>query len=70
MSETPNQAAPHPQATADARVVLRDPGSGGAGYTIADGSYPTGPMLNDVAAIQHLYGVNANALTGNIGDTT
>ena len=50
--------------------LFSHPGSGGAGYTIADGSYPTGPMLNDVAAIQHLYGVNANALTGNIGDTT
>ena len=39
-------------------------------YSIADGSYPTAPMLNDIAAIQYLYGVNTNALTANLGDTT
>ncbi|KZD04089.1 M10 family metallopeptidase C-terminal domain-containing protein [Oceanibaculum pacificum] len=44
-------------------------GSLGA-YSIADGSYPTGPMMNDIAAIQYLYGVNTNALTANLGDTT
>ena len=36
-------------------------------YSIGDGSYPTGPMLNDIAAIQHLYGVNPSY---NPGDTT
>lgn len=41
-----------------------------SGYSIADGSYPTAPMLNDIAAIQYLYGVNTNALTANLGDTT
>lgn len=46
------------------------PGAGPGAYTIADGSYPMTPMLNDIAAIQYLYGVNTNALTGNIGDTT
>jgi Ca2+-binding RTX toxin-like protein len=44
-------------------------GSVGA-YSIGDGSYPTAPMLNDIAAIQYLYGVNTNALTANLGDTT
>ncbi|AWC68649.1 hypothetical protein CA606_20145 [Caulobacter vibrioides] len=37
---------------------------------IAEGSYPTSPMLNDIAAIQYLYGPNSNAFTGNLGDTT
>lgn len=37
---------------------------------IAEGSYPSSPMLNDIAAIQHLYGLNSNAFSGNIGDTT
>ncbi|MFN3988352.1 MAG: IPTL-CTERM sorting domain-containing protein [Rhodocyclaceae bacterium] len=47
------------------------PGAGAAGgYGIADGSYPTAPMLNDIAAVQYLYGPNTNALTGNFGDTT
>lgn len=41
-------------------------GSIGA-YTIASGSYPTGPMADDIAAIQHLYGAN---WTTNAGDTT
>lgn len=36
------------------------------GYTIADGSYPTGPMLNDIAAVQYLYGAN---WAENAGDT-
>jgi len=39
-------------------------------YPIAEGSYPSAPMLNDVAAIQYLYGPNNNALTSNLGDTT
>jgi len=33
-------------------------GQGLGGYTLADGSYPAGPMLNDIAAIQYLYGPN------------
>jgi RsaA N-terminal domain/Peptidase M10 serralysin C terminal/Bacterial Ig-like domain len=37
---------------------------------VAEGSYPTAPMLNDIAAIQSLYGANTNALTANTGDTT
>lgn len=37
---------------------------------IAAGSYPSAPMRNDIAAIQALYGVNSNALTASIGDTT
>jgi len=37
---------------------------------IAAGAYPSSPMLNDVAAIQALYGANSNALTANVGDTT
>lgn len=40
------------------------------GYSINSGSYPSGPMMADIAAIQHLYGVNTNALTASIGDTT
>lgn len=40
------------------------------GYSINNGSYPSAPMLADIATIQYLYGVNANALTANIGDTT
>lgn len=46
------------------------PGGGYGGYSIASGSYPMRPMLNDIAAIQYLYGFNTNALTANIGDTT
>lgn len=36
------------------------------GYTIYSGSYPTTPMLDDVAAIHYLYGANYNY---NSGDT-
>ena len=36
-------------------------------YGIAAGSYPTGPMAFDIAAIQYLYGAN---WTHNAGDTT
>ncbi len=35
-------------------------------YTLAADSYPIGPMLDDIAAIQHLYGAN---YTTNAGDT-
>ncbi|HYG85877.1 MAG TPA: M10 family metallopeptidase [Azospirillum sp.] len=35
-------------------------------YTVAPGSYPAGPMLDDIAAIQYLYGAN---YTTNAGDT-
>ncbi|SOE00597.1 matrixin family metalloprotease [Caenispirillum bisanense] len=35
-------------------------------YTIAPGSYPSRPMLNDIAAVQHLYGPN---WANNAGDT-
>lgn len=45
------------------------PGAGVGGYTIADGSYPSGPMLNDIAAVQYLYGPNTNVFTANMGDT-
>ncbi len=34
------------------------PGAPLSGYTIASGSYPGGPMLDDIAAAQHLYGAN------------
>lgn len=37
------------------------------GYSLAEGSYPAGPMMNDIAAIQYLYGAN---WTTNDGDTT
>ncbi|MGQ9370018.1 M10 family metallopeptidase C-terminal domain-containing protein, partial [Azospirillum sp. A39] len=37
-----------------------------SGYSILDGSYPYGPMLNDIAALQHLYGANWST---NAGDT-
>lgn len=37
------------------------------GYTIGTGSYPAGPMRNDIAALQYLYGPNWNT---NSGDTT
>ncbi|SHJ78618.1 serralysin [Roseomonas rosea] len=37
------------------------------GYTVQSGSYPSGPMLNDIAALQYLYGAN---WTTNSGDTT
>lgn len=30
----------------------------GGGYTLAEGSYPTAPMLHDIAALQYLYGPN------------
>lgn len=46
------------------------PGGGYGGYTIADGSYPSSPMLNDIAAIRYLYGPSSNPLIGNLGDTT
>lgn len=36
-------------------------------YSVAAGSYPSGPMLNDIAAIQYLYGPNWST---NNGDTT
>ncbi|MGQ9372027.1 M10 family metallopeptidase C-terminal domain-containing protein [Azospirillum sp. ST 5-10] len=36
------------------------------GLTIADGSYPTTPMINDIAAIQWMYGANYGH---NSGDT-
>lgn len=36
------------------------------GYTIYSGSYPTTPMLDDVATIQYIYGANYNY---NSGDT-
>ncbi|QZN85472.1 Ig-like domain-containing protein [Cellulomonas sp. C5510] len=42
------------------------PGAPAGAYSIADGSYPSSPMLQDVSAIQHLYGVGAN----NAWDTT
>lgn len=45
-------------------------GHSSGAYPIAAGSYPSAPMLNDIAAIEHLYGPNDNALTGNLGDTT
>ncbi|HYD70337.1 M10 family metallopeptidase C-terminal domain-containing protein [Azospirillum sp.] len=34
------------------------------GYTLAEGSYPAGPMLNDIAAIQYLYGPNWTTSSG------
>ena len=37
------------------------------GYTLTAGSYPWAPMLNDIAAIQYLYGPN---WSHNSGDTT
>ncbi|WP_230533235.1 M10 family metallopeptidase [Microvirga roseola] len=41
---------------------------GGAltGYSVTDGHFPLAPMLNDIAAIQHLYGAN---WATNAGDT-
>ncbi|MFC8924182.1 M10 family metallopeptidase C-terminal domain-containing protein [Cellulosimicrobium sp. NPDC057127] len=42
------------------------PGASNGAYTVRDGSYPAGPMLQDVAAIQHLYGTG----TSDAGDTT
>lgn len=42
------------------------PGSGTGAYSIRAGSYPVLPMLNDIAAIQYLYGPN---WTTNSGDT-
>jgi hypothetical protein len=42
------------------------PGSGTGPYSIRPGSYPLQPMLNDIAAIQYLYGPN---WTTNSGDT-
>jgi hypothetical protein len=41
-------------------------GASNGAYSVGDGSYPAGPMLQDVAAIQHLYGTG----TSNAGDTT
>ena len=41
-------------------------GAGLNGYTIAEGSYPTGPMMSDIAAVQMMYGANFNY---NSGDT-
>ncbi|WP_109108551.1 M10 family metallopeptidase C-terminal domain-containing protein [Azospirillum sp. TSO35-2] len=42
------------------------PGEAISGYTILNGSYPFAPMLNDIAAVQHLYGAN---WTTNNGET-
>ena len=42
------------------------PGAPLTGYTIARGSYPSGPMLDDIAAAQYLYGAN---YATNAGDT-
>ncbi|QGZ41554.1 hemolysin type calcium-binding protein [Pseudoduganella flava] len=42
------------------------PGSAFGPYTVFDGSYPIGPMMDDIAALQHLYGAN---FTTNDGDT-
>lgn len=42
------------------------PGGAMEGYSVAPGSYPFGPMMNDIAAIQHLYGANWST---NSGDT-
>lgn len=42
------------------------PGAPLSGYTIAGGSYPGGPMLDDIAAAQYLYGAN---YATNAGDT-
>lgn len=42
------------------------PGASNGAYSVGDGSYPAGPMLQDVAAIQHLYGTG----TSDAGDTT
>lgn len=41
------------------------PGAPLTGYTIPRGSYPTGPMLDDVSAIQYLYGPNYATNAGN-----
>ncbi|HEY0837896.1 MAG TPA: M10 family metallopeptidase [Azospirillum sp.] len=38
----------------------------GTGITVQPGSFPRGPMLDDIAAIQHLYGAN---FATNAGDT-
>jgi serralysin len=35
------------------------------GYVITEGSYPSAPMLNDIAAIQYLYGANYGYNAGN-----
>ena len=35
------------------------------GYTVRQGSYPTTPMLDDVAAIQYMYGANYATRSGN-----
>ncbi|HEY0838368.1 MAG TPA: M10 family metallopeptidase [Azospirillum sp.] len=37
----------------------------GNGYQLATGSYPAGPMVNDIAAIQYLYGANYATNAGN-----
>ncbi|HLO76266.1 MAG TPA: M10 family metallopeptidase [Magnetospirillum sp.] len=34
-------------------------------YTVANGSYPIGPMMNDIAAAQYLYGANWSTNSGN-----
>lgn len=43
------------------------PGAPLSGYSVADGSYPFGPMIDDIAAIQYLYGAS---WTTNNGDST
>ncbi|MEO6394710.1 MAG: M10 family metallopeptidase, partial [Devosia sp.] len=35
------------------------------GYTVAQGSYPVGLMLDDIAALQYMYGANYNTNSGN-----
>jgi len=39
--------------------------SSSGGYVIAEGSYPSAPMMNDIAAIQQLYGANYGYNAGN-----
>ncbi|MEQ1902329.1 MAG: M10 family metallopeptidase C-terminal domain-containing protein, partial [Devosia sp.] len=40
-------------------------GAGLGGYTVSEGSYPVGPMLDDIAAIQYMYGANYSTNSGN-----
>ncbi len=45
--------------------VMTTPANGGVREFESDGVFPTGPMLFDILAIQHLYGANMSFRTGN-----
>jgi serralysin len=57
--DTPNIGAPEYDSIEYTTMSYRSFVGGSLGnYSLADGSYPGGLMLDDIAALQHLYGAN------------